>query len=181
MTFRDRAVQSSFIVQVFAVAQCGPRLRLHRHPRPRLRPHLRLRLPSSSPRFATAHRVFAVFPLYSLSLSLSLLLHNLTLTPFATHSHRVPTPLGLVVDHRVQQDLLALDQKVMTDDVLYDLLKMGILDWSAPNDQMNQMTPVMRHATAMQMRMLAQHLNLEDKVTLGAEPHLPRVSIVITL
>ena len=66
---------------------------------------------------------------------------------------------------QAHQDLLALDRKVMTDDVLYDLLKMGILDWQAPNDRLNQTTPAMRHATAMQMRMLAQHLSLEDKVS----------------
>jgi len=66
---------------------------------------------------------------------------------------------------RAHQDLLALDRKVMTDDVLYDLLKMGIQDWSAPNDRLNQTTPVMCHATTMQMRMLAQHLSLEDKVS----------------
>jgi len=54
---------------------------------------------------------------------------------------------------------------VMTDDVLYDLLKMGILDWSTPNDRLNQTTPAMCHTTAMQMRMLAQHLSLEDKVS----------------
>ena len=65
---------------------------------------------------------------------------------------------------RAHQDLLALDRKVMTDDVLFDLMKMGILDWQAPNDRLNQTTPAMRHATAMQMRMLAMHLNLEDKV-----------------
>jgi len=63
------------------------------------------------------------------------------------------------------QDLLALDRKVMTDDVLYDLLKMGILDWSSPNERLNQTTPAMRHATVMQMRMLAQHLELEDKIS----------------
>ena len=66
---------------------------------------------------------------------------------------------------RAHQDLLALDQKVMTDNVLYDLLKMGILDWSSPNDRLNQTTLAMRHATVMQMRMLAQHLSLEDKVS----------------
>jgi len=66
---------------------------------------------------------------------------------------------------RAHQDLLALDRKVMTDDVLYDLLKMGILDWSAPNNRLNQTTPAMHHVTAMQMRMLAQHLSLEDKVS----------------
>ena len=65
---------------------------------------------------------------------------------------------------RAHQDLLMLDRKEMTDDVLYDLLKMGVLDWEAPNDCLNQTTPAMRHSTAMMMRML---------LTLGAEGVLP--------
>jgi len=44
---------------------------------------------------------------------------------------------------RAHQDLLMLDRKEMTDDVLFDLLKMGILDWEAPNDRPNQTTPAM--------------------------------------
>ena len=57
-----------------------------------------------------------------------------------------------------------LDRNVLNDDVLFDLLKMGILDWEAPNNRLNQTTPARRHATAMQMRLLAKHLDLEAKV-----------------
>jgi len=65
---------------------------------------------------------------------------------------------------RAHQDLLMLDRKEMTDDVLFDLLKMGILDWEAPNDCLNQTTPAMRHSTAMMMWMLSRVMQLEAKV-----------------
>jgi len=65
---------------------------------------------------------------------------------------------------RAHQDLLMLDRKEMTDDVLFDLLKMGILDWETPNDRLNQTTPAMRHSTAMMMRMLSRVMQLEAKV-----------------
>jgi len=65
---------------------------------------------------------------------------------------------------RAQQDLLMMDRKEMTDDVLYDLLKMGVLDWETPNDRLNQTTPAMRHSTAMMMRMLSRVMQLEAKV-----------------
>ena len=65
---------------------------------------------------------------------------------------------------RAHQDLLMLDRKEMTDDVLFDLLKMGILDWEAPNDCLNQTTPAMRHLTVMMMRMLSRVMQLEAKV-----------------
>ena len=65
---------------------------------------------------------------------------------------------------RAHQDLLMLDRKEMTDDVLYDLLKMGILDWEAPNDCLFQTTPAMRHSMAMMMRMLSRVMQLEAKV-----------------
>jgi len=65
---------------------------------------------------------------------------------------------------RANTDLLMMDRKEMTDDVLYDLLKMGILDWETPNDRLNQTTPAMRHSTAMMMRMLSRVMQLEAKV-----------------
>jgi len=65
---------------------------------------------------------------------------------------------------RAHQDLLMLDRKEMTDDVLFDLLRMGILDWEAPNDRLNQTTPAMRHSTAMMMWMLSRVMQLEAKV-----------------
>jgi len=61
-----------------------------------------------------------------------------------------------------------MDRKEMTDDVLYDLLRMGILDWEAPNDRLNQTTPVMRHSTVMMMRMLSRVMQLEAKVRLAS-------------
>jgi len=65
---------------------------------------------------------------------------------------------------RAHQDLLMLDRKEMTDDVLYDLLKMGILDWEIPNNRLNQTTLAMRHSTVMMMRMLSRVMQLEAKV-----------------
>jgi len=53
------------------------------------------------------------------------------------------------------EDLLMLDRNTMNDEVLYDLLKMGVLDWEVPNDRLNQTTLAMCHSTAMNMRMLA--------------------------
>ena len=58
-----------------------------------------------------------------------------------------------------------LDRNIVNDEVLFDLLKMGILDWETPNERLNQTTQAMRHATAMNMRMLAKHLALEAKVS----------------
>jgi len=65
---------------------------------------------------------------------------------------------------RSHKDLLVLDWNRLNDEVFFDLLKMGVLDWSAPNKCLNQMTLAMRHLTAMDMRMLAKHLDLEAKV-----------------
>jgi len=62
------------------------------------------------------------------------------------------------------EDLLALDRNRLNDEVLYDLLKMGVLDWEAPNERLNQTIQAMRHSTTMNMRMLAKHLDLEAKV-----------------
>ena len=65
---------------------------------------------------------------------------------------------------RSHEDLLMLDWNTLNNEVLYDLLKMGALDWEAPNERLNQTTQAMRHSTAMNMRMLAKHLSLEAKV-----------------
>jgi len=61
-------------------------------------------------------------------------------------------------------DLLMMDRKEMTDDVLYNLLKMGILDWDGLNNCLNQTTPAMRHLTAMMMQMLSRVMQVEAKV-----------------
>ena len=65
---------------------------------------------------------------------------------------------------RLHKDLLVMDRNRLNDEVLFDLLKMGVLDWSAPNERLNQTTQAMCHSTAMNMRMLAKHLDLEAKV-----------------
>jgi len=60
--------------------------------------------------------------------------------------------------------VLVLDRNEMTDGVLFDLLKMGILDWEAPNDCLNQTTLAICHSTAMMMQMLSRVMQLEAKV-----------------
>jgi len=69
---------------------------------------------------------------------------------------------------RAHTDLLMMDQKEMTNNVLYDLLKMGILNWEAPNDRLNQITLAMRHSTVMMMQMLLRVMQLEAKVRLAS-------------
>ena len=65
---------------------------------------------------------------------------------------------------RSHYDLLAMNKEELNDPVLYDLLKAGVLDWEKPNERLNQATQAIRHSTAIQMRMLAKHLQLEEKV-----------------
>jgi hypothetical protein len=65
---------------------------------------------------------------------------------------------------RSHYDLLALNKEDLDDPVLYDLLKFGVLDWEKPNERLNQSTQAIRLSTAIQMRMLAKHLQLEEKV-----------------
>ena len=45
-----------------------------------------------------------------------------------------------------------------------DLLKAGVYDWEKPNDRLHQATQAIRHSTAIHMRMLAKHMQLQDKV-----------------
>ena len=47
------------------------------------------------------------------------------------------------------------------DPVLHRIFTMGLFDWSAPNDRLNQMTPVMRHVTVMGMK-LFQRIHEND-------------------
>jgi len=61
-------------------------------------------------------------------------------------------------------DLLAMNKEELNDPVLYDLLKAGVLDWEKPSERLNQSTQAIRHSTAIHMRLLAKHLQLEEKV-----------------
>ena len=65
---------------------------------------------------------------------------------------------------RASYDLKLMDHEKVNDSVLLDLLKAGVYDWEKPNDRFHQSTQAIRHSTAIHMRMLAKHMQLEDKV-----------------
>ena len=52
------------------------------------------------------------------------------------------------------------------DDVLYQLLCMGVFDWTDENHQTNALTQAMRHSTAMVHRVLERIKHNEEKVNL---------------
>jgi hypothetical protein len=53
----------------------------------------------------------------------------------------------------------------MKDNVLYDLLKTGVMDWKSPhNRQYAQLKIGMRHSTAMVSRLVPWIKEVEDKV-----------------
>ena len=53
------------------------------------------------------------------------------------------------------------------DPVLHCLFAMGLFDWTAPNDHLNQTTPVMCHATVMGMKLFRQIHENNQKVLLS--------------
>ena len=69
---------------------------------------------------------------------------------------------------RASYDLKLMDHERVNDSVLLDLLKAGVYDWEKPNDRFHQSTQAIRHSTAIHMRMLAKHMQLEDKVRLSS-------------
>jgi hypothetical protein len=81
---------------------------------------------------------------------------------------------------RAKTDLLMIDRNRLNDMVLYDLLNDGIDDWLEPNNRLHQATQAIRHSTAIHMRMLAKHLQLEDKVRpLSFAIKLKRVDVFV--
>ena len=52
----------------------------------------------------------------------------------------------------------------MRDPVLRRLLRLGLFDWYAPNDQLNQATQAIRYSSAVNFRLLSRILELEAKV-----------------
>ena len=52
------------------------------------------------------------------------------------------------------------------DPVLHRIFAMGLFDWSAPNDCLNQTTPAMWHATVMGMKLFWQIHENDLKVLL---------------
>ena len=65
---------------------------------------------------------------------------------------------------RASYDLKLMDHEKVNDSVLLDLLTAGVYDWEKPNDKLHQLTQAIRHSTAIHMRMLVKHMQLEDKV-----------------
>ena len=50
---------------------------------------------------------------------------------------------------RIVEELRVQDPAVFTDGVLYNLMCMGVMDWTGTNIQMNQSTQAMHLATAL--------------------------------
>ena len=65
-------------------------------------------------------------------------------------------------------DLKLMDWEKVNDSILMDLLKAGVYNWEKPNDRLHQSTQAIWHSTAIHMRMLAKHMQLEDKVRLSS-------------
>ena len=52
------------------------------------------------------------------------------------------------------------------DPVLHHIFMMGLFDWSAPNNCLNQTTPAMRHVTVMGMKLFRRIHENDLKVLL---------------
>ena len=55
---------------------------------------------------------------------------------------------------RVVEELRTPDPAVFTDGVLYNLMRMGVMDWTGENVRMNQSTQAMHLATALASRLI---------------------------
>ena len=68
----------------------------------------------------------------------------------------------------VMEELRTRDPAVFTDGVLYNLMRMGIMDWTRENVRMNQSAQAMHLATALASRIIqitnANHANVSDVV-----------------
>ena len=60
--------------------------------------------------------------------------------------------------------LCVVDQMKINDAPLLSLLRMGVLDWKAPNNHLHQATQVIRHGTAIALRFLPRIMKLESQV-----------------
>ena len=69
----------------------------------------------------------------------------------------------------VVEELRTCDPVVFTDGVLYNLMRMGVMDWTRENAQGNQSTQAMRLATALASRIIqianANRINVSDVLT----------------
>ena len=60
--------------------------------------------------------------------------------------------------------LQQVDQTKIDDPALLSLLRMGVLDWKAPNNRLHQSTQAMWHSTAMNLHILPRIMKLESQV-----------------
>ena len=70
---------------------------------------------------------------------------------------------------RIMEELRIHDLAVFTDGVLYNLMRMGVMDWTKHNVRMNQSTQAMRLAIALAGRIIrianANQANVSDTVS----------------
>ena len=60
--------------------------------------------------------------------------------------------------------LCVVDWTKINDPLLLSLLRMGVLDWKAPNNHLHQATQVIRHGTAITLHFLPRIMKLESQV-----------------
>ena len=60
--------------------------------------------------------------------------------------------------------LQVVDRTKINDTSLLSLLRMGVLDWKAPNNCLHQATQAIRHGTAVAFRLLPRIMKLESWV-----------------
>ena len=60
--------------------------------------------------------------------------------------------------------LRMVNQTKINDTSLLLLLRMGVLDWKAPNNHLHQATQAIRHGTAITLRLLPRIMKLESQV-----------------
>ena len=65
-----------------------------------------------------------------------------------------------------------VDRTKINDASLLLLLRMGVLDWKAPNNCLHQAMQVIRHGTAIALRFLPRIMKLESQVRRVIERHL---------
>ena len=60
--------------------------------------------------------------------------------------------------------LCAVDRTKINDASLLSLLRMGVLDWKAPNNCLHQAMQAIRHGTAIVLQFLPRIMKLESRV-----------------
>ena len=68
--------------------------------------------------------------------------------------------------------LRVVDRTKINDASLLLLLRMGVLDWKAPNNRLHQAMQVIRHGTAIMLQFLPRIMKLESRVRRVIRRHL---------